>query len=55
MASHSNILAWEIAWTEEPDRLWSMKSQKKSDTTQQLNNNTDYVLNCIVFFKFIKT
>ena len=32
MASHSNILAWEIAWTEEPDRLWSMKSQKKSDT-----------------------
>ena len=21
MATHSNILAWEILWTEEPDRL----------------------------------
>ena len=24
MASHSGILAWKIAWTEEPDRLQSM-------------------------------
>ena len=28
MATHSNILAWEIPWTEEPDRLQSMGSQK---------------------------
>ena len=27
MASHSNILAWKIPWTEEPDRLQSMGSQ----------------------------
>ena len=27
MAIHSNILAWKIPWTEEPDRLWSMGSQ----------------------------
>ena len=27
MAIHSNILAWR-AWTEEPDRLQSMGSQK---------------------------
>ena len=28
MATHSNILAWEILWTEEPDRLQSMGSQR---------------------------
>ena len=28
MATHSNILAWEILWTEEPSGLQSMGSQK---------------------------
>ena len=28
MATHSNILAWRIQWTEEPGRLQSMGSQK---------------------------
>ena len=32
MATHSSILAWKIAWTEEPGRLQSMVSQE-SDTT----------------------
>ena len=27
MATHSNILAWKIPWTEEPGRLKSMGSQ----------------------------
>ena len=27
-ATHSNILAWKIPWTEEPDRLQSMGSQR---------------------------
>ena len=27
MVTHSNILAWKIPWTEEPDRLQSMGSQ----------------------------
>ena len=27
MATHSNILAWEITWTEEPGGLWSTGSQ----------------------------
>ena len=30
MATHSNILAWKILWTEEPGRL-------ESDTTEQLH------------------
>ena len=28
MATHSNILACEIAWIEDPGRLWSMGSEK---------------------------
>ena len=31
LATHSNILAWEIPWTEEPGRLQSLGSQE-SDT-----------------------
>ena len=43
MATHSNILAWRIPWTEEPDRLQSMGSQRESDTTEQVNNTCRYV------------
>ena len=28
LATHSSILAWEIPWIEEPDRLHSIGSQK---------------------------
>ena len=28
MATHSSNLAWKIPWTEEPDRLQSMGSQR---------------------------
>ena len=28
MATHSSILAWRIPWTEKPDRLQSMGSQR---------------------------
>ena len=28
MATHSNILAWRIPWTEEPSELQSMGSQR---------------------------
>ena len=28
MATHSNILAWKIPWTEEPGRLQSRGSQR---------------------------
>ena len=33
MATHSNIVAWEIPWKEEPGRLQSMGLQKSWDTT----------------------
>ena len=35
MATHSNILAWEIPWTEEPGGLQST-GPKELDTTEQL-------------------
>ena len=38
MATDSNVLAWEILWTEEPGGLQSMGSQE-SDMTYWLNNN----------------
>jgi len=28
MATHSSILVWELPWTEEPGRLYSMGSQR---------------------------
>ena len=28
MAIHSSAMAWKIPWTEEPDRLQSMESQR---------------------------
>ena len=30
MATHSSILAWEIPWTEEPDKLQSMGWQSST-------------------------
>ena len=34
MATHSNILAWRIPWTEEPNRLQSMGSQRVTHDQQ---------------------
>ena len=28
MATHSSILGWRIPWIEEPDRIWSIGSQR---------------------------
>ena len=36
MAIHSNILAWEIPWAEEPGG-YSPWGRKESDTTERLN------------------
>ena len=42
MATHYNILAWKIPWTEEPDGLQSIVS-KELDTTERLS---PYLLIC---------
>ena len=39
MATHSSILAWRIAWTEEPGGLQST-GHKESDTTERLSTHT---------------
>ena len=42
MAIHSNILAWEIPWTEEPARLQCMGPQRAGHhlATKQQHKNT---------------
>ena len=44
IATQTNILAWEIPWTEEPGRLQSMGFQKKMDTTATEQAHTNLVL-----------
>ena len=39
MATHPNILAWEIPWTKEPGRLQSIGLQKR----QQLNTHDIHI------------
>ena len=39
MATHSNILAWDIPWTEEPDGLQSTGSESQT----YINNKCIYV------------
>ena len=36
MATHSNILAWRIPWTEEPGGLYSLWGHKELDITERL-------------------
>ena len=44
MTPHSNTLAWEIPWMEEPGGLQSM-GREESDTTKRLNFH--FSLSCI--------
>ena len=49
MATHSNILAWEISWTEEPGRLQSMGSQRVGhDLEQQKQAFTVVIIGCVL-------
>ena len=41
MATHFNILAWEIPWTEEPGGLQSMGSQSQTQLTTHTHTHTD--------------
>ena len=45
MATHSNILAWEILWTEKPGELQSVELQKSQawlSNSTTANNNPIY-------------
>ena len=43
MTTHTVFFPGDAPWTEEPGRLWSMGSQKESDTAQSLNSNNNRV------------
>ena len=46
MATHSNILAWRIPWTEEPGGLQSMQSQRVGHD-RTTNTFTHAQLSCL--------
>ena len=57
MAIHSSTLAWKIPWTEEPDRLQSMGSQRVRTIpfyhlTNPCNTTVRYVLFLSFFIKY---
>ena len=55
MAPHSNILAWKIPWTEEPDWLQSMGSQKSQTwlrTHARSKQHTEMVRDKVLFKYF---
>ena len=41
MATHSNIFAWRIPWTEEPGGLQSIGSQRVGHNSRDLQARTD--------------
>ena len=46
MATHSSVLAWRIPWTEEPDGLWPIGSQRLDTTEVTLactQNSVEYI------------
>ena len=47
LATHSNILAWRIPWTEEPGGLQSMRLQKVRD--DWATNTSSHVKICVNF------
>ena len=53
MATHFSILAWEIPWTEESDRLSSIGSQKSHIATKPPPNITHWWYNHTVSAYFI--
>ena len=46
MATHSSVLAWKTAWTEEPGRLQSMGSQSLTRFSD-LATKTTTLISCL--------
>ena len=56
MAIHSSTLAWEIPWTEEPDRLQSMGSQRvRHNWATSISFFLSFVLNISVNIYYISS
>ena len=49
MATHSSILAWRIPWTEDPNGLQSMGSQRAGHDWSDLAWTHTYCLNWVTF------
>ena len=58
MATHSNILAWRISWTEEPGVLQSIASPESDMTEAQMNCQYScslYLHGCGIVFQIVMT
>ena len=47
MATHSNILAWTIPWTEEPGGLQSMGSESRARVTNFIYTLLSLISGCL--------
>ena len=50
-ATHSSVLAWRIPWTEEPDRLQSMGSQRVGHD-QATKHSTALIYSKMIIYYF---
>ena len=56
MATHSNILAWKIPWTEDPGELWSIGSQRvRQDRSNLEHTHSIYIHTHIYIYTHIYT
>ena len=53
MATHSNVLAWEIPWTEEPGGLQSLGPQRVGHTEQLIHLLVNITISLIFSVLFI--
>ena len=51
MATYSSILAWRIAWTEEPG--YSPRGCKEADTTESLTHTHTHTHNAVYIFTVV--
>ena len=49
-ATHSSVLAWRIPWTEEPDRLQSMGSQRVGHDQATKHSTTLIYSKMIIYY-----
>ena len=55
MTIHSSILAWEISWSEEPNRLQSMGSQSQTRLSMHTHTHILLLLLCHLHWPFISS
>ena len=53
MATHSSTLAWKIPWTEEPDGLQSMGSQRVGHRDAEMNRHLKLAIGLVLTIPYL--